>query len=150
MNQTPTPVAVPAIVLRRTYAAPRQRVFDAWTTPALAARFLGPPGGTTPDVAMDARTGGTYRIVFVRADGERLPVGGTYREVLPPERIVMTWRWEEDDAADEYDSLVTLEFNEVADGTEVVLTHAHIASAKSRERHEEGWTFILERLASAV
>ena len=47
------------------------------------------------------------------ADGERWNVRGTYREVRPPERLVMTWRWEEDKPEDEHDTLLTLEFNEL-------------------------------------
>ena len=146
MSNTQT-TAVPALVLRRTYNVPPQRLFDAWTTPAIAATFLGPGDVTVPEIEMDVRPGGTYRIVMVKADGERLPVTGTYREVRPPERLSMTWRWEEDNPADEYDTILTLEFNPVAGGTEVVLTHAQIATAESRENHAHGWGLILDQLA---
>ncbi|HEX3463746.1 MAG TPA: SRPBCC domain-containing protein [Candidatus Elarobacter sp.] len=149
MSETATP-AVPALVLRRTYNAPRQRVFDAWTKPELAVKFFGPGDVTIPEMEMDPRTGGTYRIVMLMPDGERMDIGGTYREVRPPERLSMTWRWEEDDPADEFDTLLTLEFNEVAGGTEVVLTHEQLASVESRDRHADGWGKILDQLASAV
>ncbi|HEX3549715.1 MAG TPA: SRPBCC domain-containing protein [Candidatus Elarobacter sp.] len=150
MNQASTPVAVPALVLRRTYAAPRQRVFDAWTTPDRIAQFFGPGDMTVPEITMDVRTGGTYRIVMQRPDGERLPAIGTYREVRAPERLSMTWKWEEDDPADEVDTLLTLEFNDVPGGTELVLTHEQLRSVESRDRHAEGWTMILEQLAHAL
>ena len=150
MNDTRVPAAVPALVLRRTYRAPRQRVFDAWTKPHIAAAFLGPGGATVPEIEMDVREGGTYRIVMLKPDGERLPVSGTYRDVRAPERLSMTWRWEEDDPAEEYDSLLTLEFNEVAGGTELVLTHEQLASVESRDRHTEGWGMILDQLSNAV
>ncbi|MEA2688302.1 MAG: hypothetical protein QOD51_909 [Candidatus Eremiobacteraeota bacterium] len=149
MSQTHTPAAVPALVLRRTYAAPRQRVYDAWTKPELAAKVLGPGDVTVPEIEMDVRTGGTYRLVMLMPDGERMNVGGTYREVRAPERLSMTWRWEEDDPADELDTLLTLEFNEVAGGTELVLTHEQLASVESRDRHADGWGKILDQLASA-
>jgi uncharacterized protein YndB with AHSA1/START domain len=150
MSETHTSPAVPALVLRRTYKAPRQRVFDAWTKPELAAKFLGPGEVTVPEIAMDARTGGTYRIVMLLPDGERMNVGGTYREVRAPERIAMTWRWEEDDPADEYDSLITLDFNEVAGGTELVLTHDQLRTVESRDRHAEGWGQIMAELETAL
>ena len=150
MSDTQTPASVPALILRRTYAAPRQRVFDAWTQPQLAAKFLGPGDVTVPEIEMDVRQGGTYRIVMLMPDGERLNVGGTYREVSAPERLSMTWRWEEDDPADEYDSLLTLEFNEVAGGTELVLKHEQIRTVESRDRHADGWGKIMEELASAL
>jgi uncharacterized protein YndB with AHSA1/START domain len=148
MSETRTPAAVPALVLRRTYAAPRQRVFDAWTKPELAMKFFGPEDVTVPEIEMDVRTGGAYHIVMVKPDGERLNINGTYREVHAPERLSMTWRWEEDDPADEYDSVLTLEFNALGGGTELVLTHEQLATEESRERHAHGWGAIMEQLAS--
>ncbi len=150
MTDTRTPVAVPALILRRTYAAPPQRVFEAWTKPELAMKFLGPGDVTVPEVRMDVRTGGSYSIVMLMPDGERWNVAGTYRDVRPPERLSMTWRWEEDKPEDEYDTLLTLEFNELAGGTELVLTHEQFASVDSRDRHAEGWTAIMQQLGAAV
>jgi uncharacterized protein YndB with AHSA1/START domain len=150
MSETRMPETVPAIVLRRTYNAPRQRVFDAWTKPELAAKFFGPGDITVPEIDMDARTGGSYRIVMLRPDGERYIATGTYRDVRAPERISMTWRWQEDDPADEHESLVTLEFTDVAGGTELVLTHEQLASVESGERHTDGWNRIMENLTKVV
>jgi uncharacterized protein YndB with AHSA1/START domain len=150
MSDTSAPAAVPALVLRRTYRAPRQRVFDAWTNPQLAAKFLGPGDVTVPEIEMDARQGGTYRIVMLMPDGERYIVTGTYRDVRPPERLSMTWRWKEDDPAEEYDSLLTLVFNELPDGTELVLEHEQIATVESRDRHADGWGKILDALSAVV
>ena len=149
MSETHTPVAVPALVLRRTYKASRQRVFEAWTKPELAVKFLGPGDVTVPEIEMDVRTGGTYRLVMLMTDGERMTVGGTYREVRAPERLSMTWRWEEDEPANELDTLLTLDFKEVAGGTELVLTHEQLASVESRDRHAHGWGLILEQLEGA-
>jgi len=150
VTDTRTPVAVPALILRRTYAAPRQRVFDAWTKPELAMKFLGPGDVTVPEVRMDVRTGGSYSIVMLMPDGERWNVSGTYRDVHPPERLSMTWRWEEDEPEDEYDTLLTLEFNELDGGTELVLTHEQFASVDSCDRHAGGWTAIMHQLGAAV
>lgn len=142
---TRTPVA-PALVLRRTYAAPRQRLFDAWTTPEIAMRFLSPNDITVSDVKMDARAGGSYAISMRMEDGEIWTVGGIYREFTPPERLSMTWRWHEDKSEDEHESLLTLQFNEVEGGTELVLTHERLASDESRDGHTKGWSDIMERL----
>ncbi len=149
MSEISTPV-VPAIVLRRTYKASRERVFAAWTQPEVAAKFLGPDEVTVPDIQMDVRTGGSYRITMLMADGERWIVRGIYREVRAPERLAMTWRWEEENPADEHDSLLTLEFNELGGETELVLTHEQFMSAESRDRHEHGWAVILDQLAAVV
>ncbi len=146
MNQTQTPI-LPRVVLRRKYNASRERVFAAWTQPDIAAKFLGPGDITIPEVQMDVRSGGSYRITMLKPDGERMVARGTYREVRPPERLSMTWRWEEDDPADEHESLLTLEFNELGSGTELVLTHDQFISAESRDRHEQGWSIIVDQLA---
>jgi uncharacterized protein YndB with AHSA1/START domain len=141
---------IPALVLRRTYKAERRRVFEAWTTPEIAATFMGPGDATVPEIHMDVRPGGAYSITMLRADGERMVVKGVYREVVAPERLSMTWSWEEDDPADERETLLTVEFHEKGDETELVLTHEWLASAGSRERHEHGWTLVVDQLAGIV
>ena len=142
--------AVPALVLRRTYHAPRERVFAAWTNPETAARFLGPGDTKATDIRMDVKTGGTYTITMLSPEMGPLVVTGTYREVKAPERLSMTWRWQEDDPADEYDSLLSLDFIDRNGDTELVLTHEKLASVESRARHEDGWTQIVEKLATIL
>ena len=149
MTQLQAPVE-PALVLRRTYDAPREHVFAAWTQPEIAARFLGPGDVRASEVTMDVRPGGSYRIVMLMPDESTMVARGTYLEVNAPQRLVMTWRWEEDDPAEEYDSLLSLDFNERNGETELVLTHEKLASVESRARHEEGWTAIIDQLATLL
>lgn len=139
--------AVPAVVLRRTYPVARERVFAAWTNPEIAARFLGPGDVVASDITMDVRLGGAYSITMESPEMGRMTVRGKYVEVKAPERISMTWRWEEDDPAEEYDSLLTLEFHDRNGHTDFVLTHEKIATQASRDRHNEGWTAIVDQLA---
>lgn len=141
---------VPALVLSRTYNAPPERVYEAWTNPDEVPKFLGPGDVKVVEVQMDVRTGGKYSLVMVRPDGERLPVRGEYRDVQRPKRLAMTWRWEEDNPADEYDTLLTLEFLDRGGKTEFVLRHEQFASAESRENHQEGWTAILDQMEKAL
>jgi len=138
--------AVPTLVLSRIYDAPAERVFAAWTDPQIAAKFMGPGNVKATNIKMDVRVGGEYSILMVLEDGETLRVGGVYREVQPPKRLSMTWRWEEDDPAEEYDTLLTLELFERGEKTELVLTHEQFAKLESRNNHEKGWTAILDRL----
>ncbi len=70
--------------------APPATVFDAWTDPALLARWWGPHGFTIPVCTADARPGGRYLIVMRAADGTDYPTTGVYREVVRPERLVFT------------------------------------------------------------
>lgn len=137
---------VPALVIRRTYAASPQRVYEAWTNPELAKQFLCPADVTIGEVKMDVRVGGTFKIEMLHEDREAFVALGVYKEVVPASRLVMTWRWEEDNPADEHETLLTLEFNPHGSGTELVLTHENLASLESRTNHEHGWSTLLEKL----
>ena len=149
MTQTQHPSAV-AVVLRRTFDAPCETVFDAWTKPEIMQQFLGPRQGGCRSVQSDFRVGGSYRIVMPGPDGTDWAVGGTYREISKPERVVCTWRWEEDDPSLEHDTLLTLEFHAKGTQTELVLTHENFKDAQSCEGHTEGWSIILDKYAEYI
>jgi uncharacterized protein YndB with AHSA1/START domain len=80
------------LALIRQFDAPRELVFKALTTPALVQRWLlGPPGWTMPVCRIDLRVGGSFRYVWRHeADGKEMGMGGVYREIVPPQRIVNT------------------------------------------------------------
>ena len=137
---------IPTLVLRRTYDAPRELVYSAWTDPELAKQFLCPEDVSIPDAAFDVRVGGAYHIVMHTKNGP-LTVRGIYREVRQNQRLVMTWQWDEDDPKDLHETLLTVEFNVDGTGTELILTHENLASAESRENHAHGWNSILDKLA---
>ncbi|PYO76333.1 MAG: ATPase [Gemmatimonadetes bacterium] len=83
--------------MTRVFNAPRRLVFDAHTKPELVKRWLlGPPGWSMPVCEIDLRVGGKYRYVWRSdSDGTEMGMGGVYREVLAPERIVTTERFDE-------------------------------------------------------
>ena len=85
------------LVMTRVFDAPRKLVYDAHTKPALVRQWLlGPPGWTMPVCEMDVRVGGTYRWVWRKeTDGSEMGLGGVYREVKAPERIVTTEKFDE-------------------------------------------------------
>src|SRR5262245_36094477 len=79
------------IVMTRVFNAPRQLVFDAWTKPELLKRWLhGPDDWTFAVCEIDLRVGGAIRFVWRAPDGTEMGLKGTYREIVPPERIVHT------------------------------------------------------------
>jgi uncharacterized protein YndB with AHSA1/START domain len=84
------------ILVTREFSAPRQLVFDAFTKPELVRLWLlGPPGWTMPICEIDLRVGGAYRYVW-RKEGEKdMGMGGVFREVVSPERVVATERFDE-------------------------------------------------------
>ena len=79
------------IVMSRVFDAPRNLVFEAWTKPELLKRWLGARGGWSMVVCeVDLRVGGAYRFVWRGPDGAEMGMGGVYREIAPPERLVAT------------------------------------------------------------
>jgi uncharacterized protein YndB with AHSA1/START domain len=84
------------IVMTRSFRAPRRLVFDAFTKPELVRRWLlGPDGWTMPVCEIDLRVGGKYRYVWRHEKGHEMGMGGVYREIIVPERIVSTEKFDE-------------------------------------------------------
>jgi uncharacterized protein YndB with AHSA1/START domain len=85
------------LVMTRVFDAPRNLVFDAHTQPELVKRWLlGPPGWSMPVCEIDLRVGGKYRYVWRHdTNGTEMGMGGIYREIVAPERIVNTERFDE-------------------------------------------------------
>jgi uncharacterized protein YndB with AHSA1/START domain len=77
----------------RVFDHPRERVFAAFTDPALVPEWYGPRCTTTTVDVMDVRPGGQWRFVSTSEEGETA-FRGTYREVTPPERVEQTFEWE--------------------------------------------------------
>ena len=84
------------IVFTRVFDAPRALVFDAHTKPELIRRWLlGPAGWSMPVCEVDLRVGGSFRYVWKHEDGRTMGMGGTYREIARPERLVATEAFDE-------------------------------------------------------
>jgi len=133
-----------SLEIRRVIPATRQRVFDAWTQAKELDRWSA-PSPMTPRAEVDLRVGGRYRIVMRAPDGTEHRVGGVYRVIDPPSKLVYTWKWEESAMED---SVVTVEFHDRGKSTEVVLRHDGLTDAESRARHEHGWNACLDNLAA--
>ena len=96
---------------QRRFSAPVESVFEALTTPELVKQWLtGPPGMTMPVCEIDLRVGGRFRYVWRRPDGGEMGMGGEYKELSPPNRIVHTELFDEDWTGGE--TLVTTELAE--------------------------------------
>jgi uncharacterized protein YndB with AHSA1/START domain len=81
----------------RSFPASPEEVFDAWTNPEVLRRWwMRDSSWSSPGCEVDLRVGGRYVLRMRDADGELHVVGGEYREVDRPRRLVYTWRWEGD------------------------------------------------------
>jgi len=146
---SPTPSAETTLRLRRTFKPPREQVFRAWTDPEELKKWWGPEGYATPSAEVDLRVGSKYRPGMRKLpDGGIFSLSGIYREVLPPERLVYTRRWEAKPEMGE--TLVTVEFREVGRSTEVILTHEFFPTTQARDDHNRGWNGCLDRLAKLL
>jgi uncharacterized protein YndB with AHSA1/START domain len=139
--------------LEREFAATPEEVFDAWTNPEVLARWWAArPTWTSPGCEVDLRVGGRY-VLRMRDDesGDVHAVGGVYREVDRPRRLVYTWAWQGAEGLHPgHESLVTVDFVPRGDRTAVLLEHSGLASEESRTRHGAGWTGTFDNLADRV
>jgi uncharacterized protein YndB with AHSA1/START domain len=79
------------LAMTRVFDAPRRLVFDACTKPELLKRWLGVRAGwTMPVCEVDLKVGGKYRYVWRGPNGAEMGMGGVYREIVRPERLVAT------------------------------------------------------------
>jgi uncharacterized protein YndB with AHSA1/START domain len=147
----PEPPDATAIRIERTFAAPAQEVFEAWTSAELLRRWY-PPGADwdTPVAEVDLRVGGRLRLVMRSPDGKEFGGGGQYREITPPARLVFTWAWDRPDVAAGV-QLVEVDFTGNPDGTTtVVMTNRGLAGEQALESHREGWEESFDNLARLV
>ncbi len=84
------------IVMTRVFDAPRTLVFDAFTKPELVKQWLlGPPGWSMVVCELAQKVGDSYRYVWRHSSGHEMGIGGVLREIVPPERIVATERFDQ-------------------------------------------------------
>jgi uncharacterized protein YndB with AHSA1/START domain len=137
---------VSRVRVTRTFEASRQRVYRAWTDPELMMKWFAEPDYDMRILELDLRVGGRYRFEG-EVKGKRWSLGGTYLEVRPPERLVYTWKWEDDPAlGGPGDTIVTVDFFERGAGTEIVVTQEGFSNALARREHQAGWIGCLDRL----
>ena len=119
------------IAMTRVFDAPRSMVFDAWTKPELLTLWLGVRGGWTFAICqVDLRVGGSYRFVWRGPGGVEMGMGGVYREIVRPGRLVATEKF--DESWYEGEALDTTTFIE-QDGKTTATTTVRYASREVRD-----------------
>jgi len=141
----------PSLTLKRRIKAAPAKVYRAWIDPAQIARWWGPGNCDYLVTEIDLRVGGGFRIAFrTDIDGrpeERHEVGGTYREIVPDQRLVFSWNWV---STPERVSQVTVTFKPDGDGTILTLHHEQLFDDASKTGHTRGWTASLDKLESLL
>jgi uncharacterized protein YndB with AHSA1/START domain len=136
--------------LERTFQAPAQAVFNAWTSEEVLRRwFHAEHDWETPEAKVDLRVGGAVRVVMrnPHKDTEH-GGGGRYTEIDPPSRLAFTWTWDNDD--DDRQTLIEVDFEEAEGATTVRFTHSGLRDQESVRSHEGGWTRCFDNLERAL
>ena len=131
-------------LVRRIRARP-SIVFEAMTTAEGITHWFGPDPEPVLLSQSDPRPGGRYRVRFRTSDGSEHEASGEYLEVVPHERVVMTWRWT-GGQEDPGQSRVEIALRAIPEGTELTFTHALLHDEESRLSHEGGWTRAFDKL----
>jgi uncharacterized protein YndB with AHSA1/START domain len=134
--------------IERTYAAPIERVFDAWTSEEVLRRWWQAKDEfVTSEALVELEVGGTIRVVMhdpekdVDYGGE-----GKYTEIDRPNRLAFTWLWDGDPRR----MLIEIDFEEVDGATRVRFTHSGLWDEAAVRDHEDGWSRMFSRLAELL
>ncbi|MBV1880145.1 MAG: SRPBCC domain-containing protein [Pseudomonadales bacterium] len=124
------------LTVRRTIHARADKLFDAWTQPALLTKWWGPAHATCPSAEVDLRVGGHYKIANQMEDNTIIWISGIFEVIERPYQLVYTWLVDESEATSER---VHVFFEPREDATEVIIVHEGIESQALLESHNHGW-----------
>lgn len=123
-------------------------VYAAWTEPRLIAKWLAPGGDFVTGITADLRRGGRYRIEGCHAEGAAYAITGTYLELIPNERVVMSWTYDGPVASLRGDgSIVIAEMRSLDQNlTELTLTHEKLGNRDGAEITRVSWNSCANKL----
>ena len=133
--------------LARTIPASIERVFAAWTEPAVIRRWFAPPGMEVGEATVDLSVGGGYRIALQEPGKDPMAIVGAYQTIEPPRLLVFSWEWE---GANSGTTVVTVRFQERDGGTHVELRHEMFRDEDARASHQQGWDACMNQLSTFV
>ena len=133
-----TPGSERGLVLGRIIDSPREKVFRAWTDPALLKQWFAPLPWTTPVAETDVRPGGGNLIVMRSPDGKEIPARGVYLEVVANERLVFTGSYTKEPSEKPF-MTANLTFEDV--GGKTKYTHAYVTGRSPTARRTRRWAF---------
>ena len=150
------------IVITRVFDAPRELVWKAWTDPERVKKWWGPKGYTAPVCKMDLREGGKYLYCMRSPEGQDFWSTGVYREIVEPERIVVTHSFADEKGnvvpATHYGMSVDLPLEmqmtvtfDVHEGkTKITLRQASFPAGVMFELAQAGWNESFDKLAESL
>jgi ketosteroid isomerase-like protein/uncharacterized protein YndB with AHSA1/START domain len=127
----------------RQIAAPPERIYEAWLSPAQVAQWWSPDDGPVTSVDIDARVGGVFRVTFLGLDGSEHISEGVFRTLQPYSEIAFSMKSMSDP---NITTDVTAMFRATDHGTELTVTQRRFVSTADRDFHAEGWNSALAKL----
>ena len=145
MNESPGNV----VRIERTFDAPAEAVFDAWTSPEVMRRWWhAGPSWETAEAEVDLRVGGKVRVVMRGPDGSEVDAQGEYTRIERPQRLEMTWTFSDDPSNTQ--QLIELSFSELEGATTVAMVNSGIATDERRDAQDYGWRGCFDELERAL
>jgi uncharacterized protein YndB with AHSA1/START domain len=141
------------LVICRSFAAPRDLVFRAWSSAEHMKRWFSPAGYTVPDAEIDFRPGGVCAICMRSPEGQDFWSRGTYLEISPPDRLVFT-TGVAIDGSKKFTAHTTVTFEDDGAGTRITVRQAYDihdeAFLSAVDKASEGWRTTLDKLEQEV
>jgi uncharacterized protein YndB with AHSA1/START domain len=136
--------AARVVRIERTFDAPAEDVFDAWTSPEVIKRWFIPQDGwQEPSAEVDLRVGGTIRVVMRDPDGEPVEASGEYTLIERPHRLAFTWTFEDDPSNQQ---MIEIEFSERDGVTTVLFVNSDISEKRRRDAQYDGWSTCFDEM----
>lgn len=131
--------------IERTFRAPAERVFDAWTSEEVMRRWWQVERHwETSEAEVDLRVGGTVRVAMRDPTKDEEYGGeGRYTEIDRPTRLAFTWIWDDEP----HRTLIEIDFEEHDGTTTVRFTHNGLWDEEAVRSHTGGWNGVLDGLA---
>jgi uncharacterized protein YndB with AHSA1/START domain len=134
--------------IERTFDAPAEDVFDAWTNEEVIRRWFRPASGwQEPSAEVDLQVGGKIRVVMRDPDGGPVGAGGEYTLIERPHRLAFTWTFDDDPSNQQ---MIELEFSERDGVTTVLFVNSDISGAERRDSQYDGWSTCFDEIGRVL
>jgi uncharacterized protein YndB with AHSA1/START domain len=137
-----------SLVIRRSFGAPVEALWDAWTKPEQICVWMGPAIVVRCEtLRLELRRGGGFRLRMHEQSGAQHVVYGEYLRIDRPRLLSFTWFWEGEDRPGSH---VTVELARDGEGAAMTLTHTDFADSAARDHHDIGWSGSFDKLDALV
>lgn len=136
-----------SIKIEHRFSQPLEKVWGAWTDPAIVKLWFGSdPNGTVLDAVLDVRIGGAFAVTFANENGDEYTAQGFYQIIELHQKLLFTWGWKDEPHIKE---MVTVQFQAEGEGTLMIFEHLDI-DPNSSHNYEMGWRRTFDKLEKAL